>query len=138
MTKNRLKKLRSLIKEAEHLQAEHEAMMCSPKTFLQDSVKDYSTGYPHNIVIQGYGSADFAVLRQKLYDNLCKIQRERYELEEWIENIDDVDMRNILRLQYINGLTQKQIADELGYERSGIASKIKRFWDSQSATQTTK
>lgn len=138
MTKNRLKKLRGLIKEAEHLEAEYKDMMCSPKTFVQDSVKDYSTGYPHNIVIQGYGSADFVALRQKLYDKLYRIQRERYEIEDWLDGVADPEIRDILRLQYINGLTQKQIADELGYERSGIASKIKRFWDSQSATQTTK
>lgn len=131
MTKNRLKKLRSLIKEAEHLQAEYEEMLCFPKTFVQDSVKDYSTGYPHNIVIQGYGSVDFVALRQKLYDNLCRIQRERYELEEWIENIDDVDMRRILRLQYINGLTHEQIAQELGYAaRETVSRKIKKFWES--------
>ena len=131
MTKNRLKKLRSLIKEAEHLQAEYDEMLCNPKTFVQDSVKDYSTGYPHNIVIQGYGSNDFVMLRQKLYDNLCKIQRERYELEEWIENIDDVDMRRILRLQYINGLTHEQIAQELGYAaRETVSRKIKKFWES--------
>lgn len=138
MTKNRLKKLRSLIKEAEHLQAEYEEMLCFPKTFVQDSVKDYSTGYPHNIVIQGYGSDDFVMLRQKLYDKLSRIRRERQELEGWLDSVGDPEMRDILRLQYINGLTQEQIADELGYERSGIASKIKRFWDSQSATQTTK
>lgn len=129
MTKNRLKKLRSLIKEAEHLQAEYEEMLCFPKTFVQDSVKDYSTGYPHNIVIQGYGSADFVALRQKLYDNLCKIQRERQELEDWLDSVGDPEMRDILRLQYINGLTQEQIADELGYSRAAIAQKIKRFWD---------
>ncbi len=131
MTKTRLKKLRSLIKEAEHLQAEYKEMLCSPKTFVQDSVKDYSTGYPHNIVIQGYGSADFVALRQRLYDKLCRIQNERQELEDWLDSVADPEMRDILRLQYINGLTHEQIAQELGYAaRETVSRKIKKFWES--------
>lgn len=130
MTKNRLKKLRSLIKEAEHLQAEYEEMLCFPKTFVQDSVKDYSTGYPHNIVIQGYGSDDFVALRQKLYDNLCRIQRERQELEDWLDSVGDPEMRDILRLQYINGLTQEEIAEELGYSVITVKRRLKKFWKS--------
>lgn len=128
MTKNRLKKLRGLIKEAEHLQAEYEDMMCFPKTFVQDSVKDYSTGYPHNIVIQGYGSADFAALRQKLYDKLSRIQRERQVLEDWLDSVEDPELRDILRLQYINGLTQEQIADELGYSVRTVKRRLSEFW----------
>lgn len=131
MTKTRLKKLRSLIKEAEHLQSEYDDMLCFPRTFVQDSVKDYSTGYPRNIVIQGYGSSDFAALRQKLYDKLCRIQQERQELEDWLDSVGDPEMRDILRLQYINGLTQEEIAMELGYARETISRKLKVFWDGQ-------
>lgn len=130
MTKNRLKKLRSLIKEAEHLQAEYEEMLCFPKTFVQDSVKDYSTGYPHNIVIQGYGSDDFVMLRQKLYDKLSRIRRERQELEGWLDSVGDPEMRDILRLQYINGLTQEEIAEELGYSVITVKRRLKKFWKS--------
>ena len=128
MTKNQLKELRSLIKEAEHLRSEYREMMCLPKTFVQDSVKDYSTGYPRNIVIQGYGSANFVALRQKLYDKLYRIQKERQELEDWLNNVDSPEMRDILRLQYINGLTQEEIADELGYSVITVKRRLKKFW----------
>lgn len=128
MTKNRLKKLRSLIKEAEHLQSEYDDILCFPRTFVQDSVKDYSTGYPRNIAIQGYGSADFVALRQKLYDKLCRIQQERQELEDWLDSVGDPEMRDILRLQYINGLTQEQIAEELGYSVITIKRRLRKFW----------
>ena len=112
MTKNRLKKLRGLIKEAEHLEAEYKDMMWSPKTFVQDSVKDYRTGYPHNIVIQGYGSADFVALRQKLYDKRNLILKEIAEMEEWLNTVEDTRIRRILRLQYWDGLTQEEIAEK--------------------------
>ena len=140
MTKERLKKIRSLIKEAEHLQSELNDTLLFPSSddYVADTAQDYSTGRPHTFKVEGCGQDDYVKLRQKLYDKLYRIQQERQELEDWLDSIGDPEIRDILRLQYINGLTQEQIADELGYERSGIASKIKRFWDSQSATQTTK
>ena len=140
MTKNRLKKLRSLIKEAEHLQSELNDTLLFPSCsdYVADTAQDYRTGKPHTFKVEGYGQDDYVKLRQKLYDKLYRIQQERRELEDWLDSVSDPEIRDILRLQYINGLTQEQIAKELGYERSGIASKVKRFWDSQSATQTTK
>ena len=59
-------------------------------------------------------------------------------MDEWLKTIEDPQIRDILIMQYRNGRTQEQIADELGYTRGGIAAKLKRFWDSQSETQKTK
>lgn len=129
MTKNRLKKLRSLIKEAEHLQSEYKDMMCSPKTFVQDSVKDYSTGYPHNIVIQGYGSDDFVALRQKLYNKRKLIIKEIIEMEEWLNSVSDTRIRNILRLQYWDGMTQEEIAEKYDCDVRTIKRWLKNFWE---------
>lgn len=129
MTKNRLKKLRSLIKEAEHLQAEYDEMLCFPRTFVQDSVKDYSTGYPHNIVIQGYGSADFVALRQKLYNKRKLIIKEITEMEEWLNSVPDTRIRNILRLQYWDGLTQEEIAEKYDCDARTIKRWLKNFWE---------
>lgn len=129
MTKNCLKKLRSLIKEAEHLQAEYDEMTCDPKTFVQDSVKDYSTGYPHNIVIQGYGSDDFVALRQKLYNKRKLIIKEITEMEEWLNSVPDTRIRNILRLQYWDGLTQEEIAEKYDCDARTIKRWLKNFWE---------
>ena len=58
MKKSRLKKLRALIREAEHLQSEYTDMICFPKEQVVDSYKDYSTGFPPyqvNIWVWGFG-----------------------------------------------------------------------------------
>lgn len=128
MDKERLKKLRSLIKEAEHLEIEIEETRWFPKEPVADSAKDYRTGYPRNITIAGYGDSEWAKLRQRLYEKLGRIQAERMMLENWLDNVPDPELRDILRLQYINGLTQEEIAQELGYARSAIAMKLHRFW----------
>lgn len=50
------------------------------------------------------------------------------EMEAWIEEVPDPEMRTILRLYYRDGLSQREIAKELGYEDSTISHKLKRFW----------
>lgn len=136
--KTRLKKLRALIKEAEHLQSEYNDLICFPKEPVCDSYKDYRTGYPHTKPMAGYGDSDYIDIRQRLYEKHRQIQKEIAYLESWLDSVEDPEMRDILRLLYINGLTQEEIAAELGYTRSGIATKVKRFWGLQNETQTTK
>ena len=131
MDKERLKKLKSLIKEAEHLEIEIEDVRFSPHESLSDTAKDYRTGYPHNIVISGYGDTEYIKLKQRLYEKLGRIQAERWYLENWLDSVQDPELRDILRLQYVNGLTQEEIAQELGYARETVSRKLKAFWDSQ-------
>lgn len=131
MEKERLKKLRSLIKEIEHLEIEIEDVRFSPHELLSDTAKDYRTGYPHNIVISGYGDAEYIKLKQRLYEKLGRIQSERMFLENWLDGVQDPELRDILRLQYVNGLTQEEIAQELGYARETVSRKLKVFWNSQ-------
>ena len=63
---------------------------------------------------------------------MAKKQREQMalvaEMEAWIEEVPDPEMRTILRLYYRDGLSQREIAKELGYEDSTISHKLKRFW----------
>lgn len=131
MTKNHLKKLRNLIKEAEHLQSELNDTLLFPSRsdYVADTAQDYRTGKPHTFKVEGYGQDDYVKLRQKLYGKLCRIQQERRELEDWLDSVEDSEMRDILRLQYINGLTQEQIADELGYSVITIKRRLKKFWE---------
>lgn len=131
MNKKRLTKLKSLISEAEHLSVEIEELQWFPKEQVVGYAKDYKTGYPHNIAIPGYGNAEWVELRQRLYEKLGRIQAERMSLENWLDSISDPEIRDILRLQYINGLTQEEIARELGYARETISRKLRTFWESQ-------
>lgn len=130
MTKDRLKKLRALVKEAEHLQSQYIDAICFPKEQVVDSAKDYRTGYPHTISISGYGDSSYIDVRQRLYEKQRQIQAEIAFLEDWLDRVEDPELRDILRLQYINGLTQEQIAVELGYTRETISRKLKAFWES--------
>ena len=114
MTKKRLKRMRSLISEARHLQE----MLDQPaKTteYVGDTAKDYRTGKPHSITITGYGQQDYPELKERYYQKLRDIQQEIAFLESFLDQITDPQTRDIIRLYYVNGLTQEQIAEELGF-----------------------
>ena len=127
MTKKRLKRMRSLISEARHLQEMHD-QPAKTTEYVGDTAKDYRTGKPHSITITGYGQQDYPELKERYYQKLRDIQREIAFLEGFLDQVEDPQTRDILRLYYVNGLTQEQIAEELGYARSAIAMKLHRFW----------
>lgn len=128
MTRERLKKLRALLKESEHLEEEIKTLPFTSGGYVGDSVNNYSTGFPKPFLIQGYSTQKYDRLKETLQKKLREIQKEIAELEDWLEHIEDAELRDILRLQYVNGLTQEQIADELGYARETISRKLKDFW----------
>lgn len=134
MTKKQLEKLKKLNKEAEHLKAMLERSACS-RDMVIDTAKDYRTGYPHNITIVGYGQDNYPELQQRYYDKLLRIQEEIKAMENWLDSVSDPELRDILRLQYVNGLNQEQIADELGYVRETVSRKIKKFWEDEKKSQ---
>lgn len=128
ISKSRLKKLRALISETAHLQAQYDDLICFPQRHVVDTAKDYRTGYPHTISISGYGDSSYVDIRQKLYEKQKQIQQEIAFLEDWLDSVPDPEMRDILRLQYVNGLTQEEIAAELGYSVITIKRRLKNFW----------
>lgn len=51
------------------------------------------------------------------------------EIELAIEEIEELEMRQIIEMKYIEKMTDEQIAMELDYERSTITKKIAKFFD---------
>jgi DNA-directed RNA polymerase specialized sigma subunit len=127
LIKKDLEQLISIRFEVEHLSSE----IINLKTrVIADSVEGSSPEFPytkHRIMIGGIDTGRLEKLRTKLETKLDELQDILLRTEESIESIKDSEMRNILRQYYRNGLTQKQIGDELGYERSTVCRKIKEF-----------
>ena len=126
MTKERLKKLRALLKEAEHLEEEIRDLPFRTGDYVADSAKDYRTGYPRVITIRGYSTKEYYRLKRKQESALRKIQDEIAELENWLDGVEDPQTRDILRLIYIKGLTQEQAAEELGISTRTVQRKIEK------------
>nr|DAW70638.1 MAG TPA: Sigma-70, region 4 [Caudoviricetes sp.] len=131
MTKNQLKELKSLIKEAEHLQSELNDTLLFPSCneYVADSAQDYRTGKPHTFKVEGYGQENYAKLRQKIYDKRNRIREKIEETEDWLNSVSDTKIRRILRLQYWDGLTQEEIAKKFDCDVRTIKRWLKNFWE---------
>lgn len=128
MNKQQLLKLRKLNKEAEILRQELKNVEFRSKEYVSDVAKDYSTGYPITIKIEGYGSEEYIKVKQRLYNRLnhklTAIHEEQEQLEKYLDSIEDPELRAILRLRYVDGMTQEQIAEEMGYSIATIKRRL--------------
>ena len=68
------------------------------KEQVVDSYKDYSTGFPHTKSISGYGDSAYVDVRQKLYEKQRQIQQEIAFLEDWLDSVEDPELRDIFAI----------------------------------------
>lgn len=130
MDKARLEHLNCTKAEIRFLTAEIENW---PEGIVTDYYYDYPNGQKRVKPLMGY--ADCSGLKLLLDAKLQALQNEIEQMEQYLDTIEDTEIRSILRLRYRNGLTHEQIGNELGYERSVISRKINDFW--RSNTQNT-
>ncbi len=126
MTRDDFKKLKSLMQEAEKLQEELQNLPFVPAT-----VKGSMPEFPYierTIKILGVDENIGKQVQEKLDGVLWEIQRKILLMEQCLEKEPDPETRMILRLKYRNGLTDEQIAEELGCSERTIRRKVKAFF----------
>lgn len=131
MNKRQLSRLRKLKKEAEVIKQEIKDLEFKPAEKMMDTANDYSTGYPVVITIEGFGSEEYVKARNRLYEQLRRkliaIEKERNEMERYIDSIEDPELRTIVRLRYIEGKTLEKIAESMEYSERTIRRKLFNF-----------
>ena len=130
MTRKEMEQCRSLRYEI----ASIESAMRSPRsTIVAVFYKDYRTGrgVPKSRQEVDNGEEDLRILRGNL--NICKrkLAKRLLQAEKFIEEVDDTEMRTILRMYYINNASQKEIGELLHYSQTAISTKLRVFWFSQ-------
>lgn len=129
-------------KEAEQLRAlkiEVDTLPLKPasakRQIVVDWYKDYSVnpkGTPKSII--GYESEEHASAKaeRQLEKMLRKKRRQLLEqitaFEEWLDTVQDPQIRAILRLHYRDGLSQSEIGEQLGYTQARVSQLINDFW----------
>lgn len=112
MTKQELSQLYYLNREIEHLKDRITELEC-----IATSSTSRITGMPHTTDISDKVSkyaAEIADLKELLDLNLKKCFYELNRLNRYIESIEDSEMRMVLSLRYINGLSWQQVAFSIG------------------------
>lgn len=67
-------------------------------------------------------------LQNLLNENLYKLQVERKNFEEFLQGVEDAQMRLILRLRCVNNLSWEAIGEELDKDRRTVSNKFKKFF----------
>ena len=132
MMKEKCERLKHRYKEVEIEHQKLDNFRFSPDSYQEDVVSGSDSEFPytkHHFKIAGYGSIEYPRRKEALANKIANIRAEIEEVERFIENVEDVEMRNILTMYYELGMKQQQIADECGYDQSTVSKKITDFWE---------
>jgi thiamine biosynthesis lipoprotein ApbE len=127
LTRVELEQLKSLKQEAKQLQEELNNL-----PFVPASVKGSMVEFPYietTFKVSGIDEKKGKQVKEKLDRVLDEIQDQILSMEEWLESVEDSEIRTILRMKYRNGMKDKEIAADLGYTRQAIGAKLKRFFE---------
>lgn len=127
VTKKELSQLYYLNREIEELQRRIEELECTAT-----STTSPITGMPSVHTVRdklGDYAAEIADLKGILDLNMKKCFYEFNRLNRYIQGLGDSEMRMILSLRYVNGLSWQQIAFSIGGGNSedGVKKKAYRF-----------
>lgn len=127
MKRRDLEQLRALRKEIESL----EYSLREPRPSLVTiSYKDYATGkgVPKSDVGYDDGEEEQNRLTRILKKKRKELEEKVAEILEWIDAIEDPEMRAIIWYYYSEGLSQEEVAERMFYDRRTIGRKLKNFW----------
>lgn len=132
MTEKELQQLYFLNKEIEMLKSQIDTM--EPR-MATDRVSGSDIHFPYTLrsyTITGLDTNEYNTkirkLKRKLKIRLDEMMDLVEEMNEFIENQEDSEIRQILALRYINNLTWHQIAIHLGYADESVPRKrMNRF-----------
>lgn len=127
MTKTDLEQLKPLILEINNLQKDIDNI-----PITSDSVTGSRLHIPydkHSIPIEGLDIKKRIRLKARLQIKLDELQEQLKAMEDWLDTVEDSEMRVILRLKYRNSMADAEIGLELGYDRSTISYRIRKFFN---------
>lgn len=138
MNKNDFKQIEFLRKEHKYLTEKLEKLNERPTKIVKDSVSTSSSEFPytrHTIAIEGFENPkNIRKYKKMLRDSQRKLENKLKELEYYLKNVEDAEIRLILRLKYQENLSYIQIAHKMNeegkkeYTEEAVRKKIERFF----------
>lgn len=131
MTKKEMEQCRSLPKEI----ASIESAMRHPKsTVVVVFYKDYRTGrgIPKTKAEEDGGDEEIRILKKQLQAYRRKLAKQLVRAEKFIESVENSELRTILRMYYITGMSQEKIGEEMYYSQGRVSQILNEFWMAQS------
>ena len=63
----------------------------------------------------------------KLTEKRLSALEQYLEIERYIEDVDDVEIRNIMRYRFLDLLKWEEIAERMYQDRTTIAKKVRKY-----------
>ena len=92
-----------------------------------DVIFDYRSGYPQPQAVVGTDQEKYHRLSRRWRNRKALLEEECLQVEEFVESISDSLTRRIFRMCYLDGYTQKQVADKMNLDRSTVTKKIDKY-----------
>lgn len=138
MDKELLSQINSTRKEIEELREKIDKINNKPAKIVIDSVKGSSASYPyisHNCVIEGLDNKKIIANKKSRNKYKKQIKNKEFKLiklitnlEYELNNIEDSEIRRIIRHKYEENLNWIQIMFKMNYDSESKAKmKLKRF-----------
>lgn len=64
----------------------------------------------------------------EIASNMRSYEEKRLYVDMFIESIEDLEIKEIVNLRYIDGKTLEQIGEELNYDKSSISKKLDNYF----------
>lgn len=127
MTKEQLEQYTSIKEEIKELEAELDKRKSPVSDIVTGSMEDYPYTQ-HSVTIRGLSSDTYS-LDLKLTYKKNQLERQRSEIENFLDSVQDSKIRRIIRLKYIEGKTWPQIARKTDKHISGdsVRKIVERF-----------
>lgn len=127
MTRERLESYRSNKEEIKELQYKLDHLGEGDSMIGNDTIFDYSTGFPRPQSVVGYDYKKHEQLRCRYTERIAQLQKECSDVELWIEEIPDSLTRRIFRMYYIDGMRQQTISKKVHLSQSKVSEKISSY-----------
>lgn len=133
MTKKELEQYCKLKKEIAYLQRRLDKLYDKDIPEISGKVQASAPEYPcimRRVSVQMYepkaNDARNEVITL-LEDRQRRCEEKMLEVEQYIDRIEDAELRQIFEMRYIEGMKLEEIAEALNQERSGIGKKITAY-----------
>lgn len=137
--KQDLKQIDSLRKEIKYLEDRLDKLNSKPVKIVQDSVSASSPSFPytrHTAKIEGFENPKNLRKYKKLVkDKRYKLEKAINHLEYELNQIDDSELRMLIRYKYEDNLNYVQIAHRMNdtgekiYSEDSVRMKLNRFFE---------
>lgn len=92
-----------------------------------DVIFDYRSGYPQPQAVVGTDQEKYHRLSRRWRNRKALLEEECLQVEEFVESISDSLTKRIFRMCYLDGYTQKQVANKMNLDRSTVTKKIDKY-----------